>query len=44
MSDAWFWAYDPDAEHVVGGLPVKVVAAVERLAQQLADLGLMRKA
>ncbi|MCQ4045505.1 hypothetical protein ACFOSC_01875 [Streptantibioticus rubrisoli] len=39
MSDAWPWAYDPDAEHVVGGLPEEVVAEVERLARQLAALG-----
>ena len=39
MSDEWTWEYDPDAEHVVGGLPPEVVAEVERLADQLAVLG-----
>ncbi|GAA2339525.1 hypothetical protein [Streptomyces cuspidosporus] len=39
MSDNWTWDYDPDAEHVVGGLPHEVVAEVERLAEQLTVLG-----
>lgn len=39
MSDAWTWDYDPDAEHVVGGLPVEVTSEVERLAEQLVVLG-----
>ncbi|WP_307847319.1 hypothetical protein [Streptomyces sp. F63] len=39
MSDAWVWEYDPDAEHVVGGLPAHVVTEVERLARELAVLG-----
>ncbi|MDW6061027.1 hypothetical protein SAZ11_27185 [Streptomyces sp. FXJ1.4098] len=39
MSDTWTWDYDPDAEHVVGGLPHEVVAEVERLAEQLTVLG-----
>lgn len=39
MSDAWTWEYDPDADHVVGGLPLHVVAEVERLAGELATLG-----
>lgn len=39
MSDAWSWGYDPDAEHVVGGLPTHVVAEVERVADELAVLG-----
>jgi hypothetical protein len=29
MSDAWTWACDPDAEHVVSGLPSHIVAEVE---------------
>ena len=39
MSDVWKWEYDPDAEHVVGGLPPHVVTEVERLAHELAVLG-----
>ncbi|MGW0391110.1 hypothetical protein ACWDYJ_09445 [Streptomyces sp. NPDC003042] len=39
MSDAWAWHDNPDAEHVIGGLPTEVVAEVERLAEQLAILG-----
>ncbi|WP_078610570.1 MULTISPECIES: hypothetical protein [Streptomyces] len=35
MSDDWTWDYDPDAEHVVGGLPHEVVAEVERLAEHI---------
>jgi hypothetical protein len=29
VSDEWTWQYNPDAEHVVGGLPPEVVAEVE---------------
>ncbi|WP_439679058.1 hypothetical protein [Embleya sp. MST-111070] len=36
MSD-WTWEYDPDADHVVGGLVADVRADVESLAQRLAD-------
>ncbi|GAA1089594.1 hypothetical protein [Nocardiopsis composta] len=39
MSDEWSWHYNPDAEHVVAGLPAEVVAEVERPAEQLAILG-----
>lgn len=39
MTDRWTWDYDPDAEHVVGGMPQAVVAEVERLAGQLVELG-----
>ncbi|WP_037600750.1 hypothetical protein [Streptacidiphilus rugosus] len=35
MSD-WRWEYDPDKPNVVGGLPLKVVARVERIAAELA--------
>ncbi|MFF7216080.1 hypothetical protein ACFZAU_37035 [Streptomyces sp. NPDC008238] len=38
----WRWEYDPDAEHVVNGLPARVVTEVERLAGELvvlADVG-----
>ncbi|MDG4865399.1 hypothetical protein P8605_45365 [Streptomyces sp. T-3] len=38
MSDAWRWEYDPDHEHVAGGIPGSVVAEVERLTAQLVDL------
>ncbi|MFE0191943.1 hypothetical protein [Streptomyces sp. NPDC058989] len=38
MSADWRWEYDPDHHHVVGGIPVHVVAEVERLAGQLVDL------
>lgn len=38
MSD-WSWHYNPDAAHVVAGLPVEVIAEVERLAEQLTILG-----
>ncbi|WP_331741750.1 hypothetical protein [Streptomyces sp. NBC_01006] len=40
---SWRWEYDPDAEHVVQGLPGHVVAEVERLADELvalADVGI----
>lgn len=32
------WEYDPDAEHVVSGLPPRVVAEVERLAGEMVAL------
>jgi hypothetical protein len=35
----WGWEYNPDEEHVAGGLPPGVVAEVERLATELAVLG-----
>ncbi|WP_326618834.1 hypothetical protein OG863_15955 [Streptomyces decoyicus] len=38
MSADWRWEYDPDHDHVVGGIPGHVVAEVERLAGQLVDL------
>ncbi|MER7689921.1 MULTISPECIES: hypothetical protein [Streptomyces] len=38
MSADWHWEYDPDHDHVAGGLPARVVAEVERLAGQLVDL------
>jgi hypothetical protein len=38
VSDRWEWEYDPDAEHVVAGLPREVIAEVERLAASLVDL------
>lgn len=38
MSTEWRWEYDPDHVHVTGGVPVHVVAEVERLAGQLVDL------
>lgn len=36
--DEWRWEYDPDAEHVVVGLPAQVVAEVERLAGEMVAL------
>ncbi len=39
MSDEWTWEYDPDAEHVIGGLPAEAVTEVERIAASLAVLG-----
>jgi hypothetical protein len=39
VSDEWRWEYDPDAEHVIGGLPAEAVAEVERIAASLAVLG-----
>jgi hypothetical protein len=39
VNDAWNWEYNPDAEHVVAGLPSTVIHEVERLADQLAVLG-----
>ncbi|MFD5765503.1 hypothetical protein ACFWIN_06735 [Streptomyces sp. NPDC127049] len=41
MSDRWRWEYDPDGAHVAGGVPVAVVAEVERLTSQLVDLAEM---
>ncbi|GAA2657839.1 hypothetical protein GCM10010400_14460 [Streptomyces aculeolatus] len=38
MSLDWRWEYDPDHEHVAGGIPAPMVAEVERLAGQLVDL------
>ncbi|MER6839579.1 hypothetical protein [Streptomyces platensis] len=38
MSADWPWEYDPDPEHVAGGIPGHVVTEVERLAGQLVDL------
>ncbi|GHJ29303.1 hypothetical protein TPA0910_37360 [Streptomyces hygroscopicus subsp. sporocinereus] len=38
MSDTWTWEYDPDHDHVAGGIPVHVVAEVERLVGQLVEL------
>lgn len=36
MSD-WTWEYDPDAQHVIGGLSPGLRREVETLAQRLAD-------
>ncbi|UQI48176.1 hypothetical protein M1P56_29540 [Streptomyces sp. HU2014] len=38
MSPDWRWEYVPDQDHVAGGVPVAVVAEVERLAGQLVEL------
>ncbi|MFC8368272.1 hypothetical protein ACIA6T_34060 [Streptomyces sp. NPDC051740] len=38
MSD-WKWDYNPSEEHLTGGLPVGVIAEVERIATELAALG-----
>ncbi|MGV9705498.1 hypothetical protein [Streptomyces sp. NPDC003483] len=38
MSPDWLWECDPDHDHVAGGLPARVVAEVERLADQLVEL------
>ena len=38
MSTEWRWEYDPDSAHVAGGIPVHVVAEVERLARELVEL------
>lgn len=38
VSDTWQWQYEPDEQHVAGGLPGHVVAAVERLAGELVQL------
>lgn len=43
MSEAWRWEYDPDHDHVAGGIPDAVVGEVERLTSQLvqlADMGI----
>ncbi|GAA1898840.1 hypothetical protein GCM10009716_05840 [Streptomyces sodiiphilus] len=32
------WEYEPDADHVIAGLPAHVVAEVERLAGELVAL------
>lgn len=42
MSDAWRWEYDPDQEHVTGGLPQRLVTEVERLVAQLVELADVR--
>ncbi|MEV4190913.1 hypothetical protein [Streptomyces toxytricini] len=34
----WRWEYDPDAEHVVKGLPHHVITEVERMADELVAL------
>jgi hypothetical protein len=39
VNGSWTWHYNPDAEHVVAGLPPTVIAEVERLAEQLVVLG-----
>jgi hypothetical protein len=36
--DEWCWEYDPDAQHVVAGMPPHVVAEVERLAGEMVAL------
>ncbi|WP_419997429.1 hypothetical protein [Streptomyces boninensis] len=41
MSADWRWEYDPDRDHVVGGIPDHVVAEVERLAGELVELASM---
>ncbi|MEX2985418.1 hypothetical protein [Streptomyces sp. C36] len=38
MSDVWSWEYDPDREHVAGGVPGDFVAEVERLIAELVEL------
>lgn len=38
MSADWRWEYDPDQDHVAGGIPPHVVREVERLADQLIGL------
>ncbi|MHA5054294.1 hypothetical protein [Streptomyces sp. SD15] len=38
MSADWHWEYDPDHDHVAGGIPAHVITEVERLACQLVDL------
>lgn len=40
MSD-WRWEYDPDAAHVISGLPDHVITAAEKLADELVDLAVM---
>jgi hypothetical protein len=36
VSDEWNRAYDPDAHHVVGGLPPEALSEVERIAGSIA--------
>ncbi|MCC9158076.1 hypothetical protein LZP81_29375 [Streptomyces parvulus] len=38
MSD-WKWDYNPSEEYLTAGLPVGVVAEVERIATEIAALG-----
>lgn len=38
MTD-WKWDYNPSEEYLTAGLPVGVVAEVERIATELAALG-----
>ncbi|WP_030676949.1 hypothetical protein [Streptomyces rimosus] len=38
MKENWRWEYDPDFQHVAGGLPSEVVAEVEHLVGQLVEL------
>jgi hypothetical protein len=38
VSTDWRWEYDPDHDHVAGGIPAHVVAEVERLAGRLVEL------
>lgn len=38
MTD-WKWDYNPSEEYLTAGLPVGVVAEVERIATELAELG-----
>jgi len=38
VSADWRWEYDPDHDHVAGGIPRHVVAEVEHLVGQLVDL------
>ncbi|WP_281289030.1 hypothetical protein [Streptomyces cadmiisoli] len=35
----WKWDYNPSEEYLTAGLPVGVVAEVERIASELAALG-----
>ncbi|MGH3240851.1 MAG: hypothetical protein ACRDNL_10740 [Spirillospora sp.] len=39
MTGRWSWEYNPDFAQVAGGLPPDVVKEVERLADQLVELG-----
>ncbi|MCM2427634.1 hypothetical protein [Streptomyces sp. RKAG337] len=32
----WSWEYDPNEEHLIGGAPAALVAAVEKRADELA--------
>ncbi|MGP3971854.1 hypothetical protein [Streptomyces sp. 6N223] len=38
MSEAWRWEYDPDRDHVAGGIPARMASEVERLVAQLVEL------